>query len=471
MSTGTGHDVVLYTLSDLFDGLGLSAGVWGGGGDMSQVFGRVGAVVCAATATVATVATLVVPVRGDAVDGRYASVAAGWTVPKVLGTTPANFGYTSLVASPNGDLTVLWTKPHGMVSRTLRAGGRWTSPSPLRGSGEAQRLGSDARGNLTALFTAQDQGVVMAATKRRGGPWSAPQRISSIPRRGGCRVHPFFQSLAVSPRGSAVAAWVMISEDCVVREPVEVSYRPPGGHWRHWLVLAYGSSVEGVAFSPRGRPMVLLSGKTLRVLWRTSRGWQQAGDAVAGRVEGAGLAVGPHGHLVVVMERHVRTGGVASHQILGSRWVGGHWTVPVEIAQETTPGSGGLAVGVDAFGTATVLWTSEAVRVARWRVAHTPSSPRTLLAHDGWAPLLRVAGGGAATVLVERVTDGWKTRLVAFSRGAHGSWSQAEAVSRRRLVSTYVSEALDISYHGRAFVSWADNGDAGPTAVRLASHR
>jgi hypothetical protein len=398
-----------------------------------------------------------------------------WTVPAQIGTSSWSMGSeTSVVTDPQGDVTVLWTKARGMVSRTRQFGHRWGPVRELHGWGPAI-LGSDAAGNVTATwgkFLPGLRTVLMAATKPDSGRWGVPRRISPIPTKRGCRVGPEKTALAVSPNGAAVAAWEWTSGDCRFPDREQVSYRPPGGTWHPPVSLARDASVEDVAVTPRGFPMVLLRSHTsttsLWVMQRTSQGWRRAGGVIARQVGDADMAIGPTGRTVVVATQQVLTpAGETDYRIIGARWATGRWTAPVALSRpgdEYRP-----SVGVDARGTAAVAWSfgdNEGLRVARWTVGHPPARPRTLADRNAWDTIVQVAPSGATTVIWTRWPNRAPIRLVTSSRTAQGDWTTPRVISGQRGVAES-SAALGVMSHGRAVASWIDAGMRPNLGVRV----
>ena len=191
--------------------------------------------------------------------GREAAV--GWTPPSRV-YPPGRRAYEPrLAASPEGDVTVVWSVGDGRIlSRTKQRGEPW---GPLRqvGRGFVEDVESDASGAVTAVWTRGAGGgrnVVMAATRPDAGAWSRPRRISRIPRSVGTFTQHGPVELEVSPGGAAVAAWTLESQHGGARARPEANYRPPGGQWgRPVRIGPLDTSLYGLAMGPDGVPSAL----------------------------------------------------------------------------------------------------------------------------------------------------------------------------------------------------------------------
>lgn len=145
----------------------------------------------------------------------------------------AGFAHTfrpSLSMNPQGEAILAWSFYDGNNTSSLWTAGYapatgWSGPEQVL-LGLADLYGEpqahlDASGGATLLYS---QGGNLSALRRPAGAlWGTPERV----RGGGYAISDF--SLAVSPRGGALAAWMEFST--MHEAAVRVSLYQPGGGW------------------------------------------------------------------------------------------------------------------------------------------------------------------------------------------------------------------------------------------------
>ena len=387
----------------------------------------------------------------------------GWTPPSRVYPAGRRAYEPRLAASPEGDVTVVWSVGDGRIlSRTKQSGGPW---GPLRqvGRGFVEDVESDASGAVTAVWTRGAGGgrnVVMAATRPDAGAWSRPRRISRIPRSVGTFTQHAAVELEVSPGGAAVAAWTLDSQHGGARARPEANYRPPGGRWGRPVRIGpldtflYGLAIDRNA-SPRpwstsghGRQCTSFGGSR-------ADGAPTAVRSAARRASDYHLAIGPSGHTVLALEYSTSPrNGSDRYWVEGARLVDGRWTRPVRLSRRANAYA--ARVGVDGAGVATVTWWNGRGRAqaTRWSPGHAPGRPHTL-AKAGAGDVAPAVAPNGQTAVVWRSSGRAGNVLVASTRAPSGRWSHPGVISGRRGVGHHqLHGAVGIWPRGRAVVTW-----------------
>jgi len=133
---------------------------------------------------------------------------------------------------------VRWT-PSGAELLDATPAGLVPQASIALGAQRSCPLAAVDPGGAGVLAGASKRGVRVVA-RDPGGTWSAPASISS-------RLA-YVTSVAVSPRGDAVVAWVE-SDDDYTDVQLKVARRAPGGTFGAATHVATGSEVEGAEVS------------------------------------------------------------------------------------------------------------------------------------------------------------------------------------------------------------------------------
>jgi hypothetical protein len=377
-----------------------------------------------------------------------------------------------LAASPEGDVTVVWSVGDGRIlSRTKQSGESW---GPLRrvGRGFVEDVESDASGAVTAVWTRGAGGgrnVVMAATRPDGGAWSRPRRISGIPRSVGTFTQHGGIELEVSPGGAAVAAWTLDSQHGGDRTRPEANYRPAGGRWgRHVRIGPFDTQLRGLAISPSGVPAAMVNvrrGPAAQLVRRVGGRWHAVGRPVGRRnASEYYLAIGPAGHTVLAVGYYkLIRNGPDRNWVEGTRLVDGRWTRAVPLSRLASAYV--ARVGVDGAGVATVTWYNERGRAqaARWVPGRVPRRPHTLARRNAGDVVPVVAPGGAAAVVWTTFSRRAGSAVVASTRSPGGGWSRPRVISSGVTVGFHeLHDAVGIWPRGRAVVTWpAENETRG----------
>ena len=115
----------------------------------------------------------------------------------------------------------------------------WSAPEEVSvpgGSATWSKVGIDAAGNATAVWTRSDGLHLLAQAAERpvGGSWGPPIDLSAS--TGDAES----VTLAVDPAGDVVVAW---KERLAGSEAIEASYKPAGGNWEGRKRSRFGSAV------------------------------------------------------------------------------------------------------------------------------------------------------------------------------------------------------------------------------------
>jgi hypothetical protein len=158
----------------------------------------------------------------------------GWSAPATVVSASNSFFYPSVAVAPNGEAVAVWQQAingvGAVVESSFETGGAWSAPVELGGgffyAGPPQ-VAIDAAGEAVALWERKIENPasfdVLAASRPRGGPWSTP---TAVPRTE--KEEPYEPSLALSPGGQAVAAWVT---GTLTEHIIRTSVRPAGAPW------------------------------------------------------------------------------------------------------------------------------------------------------------------------------------------------------------------------------------------------
>jgi hypothetical protein len=191
-----------------------------------------------------------------------------WTEPVMLsGTLPLGH-VPNLVLMPDGGVVTAFARAFAgvwYVAYAVKPPGGVFGPAtdlsfPSATASGHVGLGSDAEGNVTAVWTRYtgSNNVIETSTRSYQGPWSSIETLSELGRDA---VNP---SVAVQPGGRSIAVWSRYDGS---RYVAQASVRPgPGGAWRPPKDLSgSGVSVEAtsVATSGSGRAVAVWDGSRL----------------------------------------------------------------------------------------------------------------------------------------------------------------------------------------------------------------
>ena len=255
--------------------------------------------------------------RGQAVVQAAARSAGGaWQRPVDLDDSHVKWPHArpDVAVSPDGTVVAVWTDTVNrgsgpVVSATRRAGGTWTTPTRISTGRRAldPRVAIDARGNATVVW--RKSLVVQSARRRAGGRWEPAVDVSTGRHAGAT-------DAAVDAQGNAIAIWASSEHGGEIMSAV----RPAGSRWQ-----------KPVEISDSAPPS----------------------DAA-----GADLAIGARGDVVVVWaEPDYGTDDDSPDLIVYAvvRPIGAGWTHPVKVNEpDGFPAQPRAAV--DPHGNALVVW-------------------------------------------------------------------------------------------------------------------
>jgi hypothetical protein len=306
--------------------------------------------------------------EGSAIRASIRPPGGPWGAPATV-TAPGSEAYApSATIDAAGDATVIWeAEPPGesldteVEAASLVAGGGWGAPRLIGSVGEAVEeppvLAADAAGDVTVVWGRGEGAVwtVEATTHPVGGGWSAPVPLS-VPGE-----EAYEPAVAVNAGGDAAVVW----KRGEATEIVKAAERPAGGAWSAPADVS-AAGEEGVF------PQVGLDAAgDATVVWERTNAAnfviREADRPAAGawsvprRISPGGLdafaptlAVGPGDDAVAAWALRVTPAETLAG--VASRAGAGAWGEPTTISP-----SGGHAaeeaVGIDAAGDATVVWT------------------------------------------------------------------------------------------------------------------
>jgi hypothetical protein len=316
-----------------------------------------GAAVCAALFSI-----------GVAVSAPAASASAGWQPPVDVSAVGHTTSGVQVSVDAFGDASAVWVDASGssssgiLVSDRVASRGVWQPPVALTRAGEdalSPTLAVDPRGDAVAVWSlnSKSTSAVEAAVKRAGGGWQQPVAVSPAGQSG------FQPEVGLDGRGDAIAVWV--ASTGINRSEIDVSVRP---------------AASGV--------------------------WQPAEriSDVGAEVSDAQVAVDGSGDAAVVWKRYVSgsalNGATYAVQAATRRGAAGGWQAPQELGDELdgpAPYAPGLSpephVAIDSAGDALVVWQA-------------PGSAGTTVVQSGYKSASSAA---------------WQTPQAVTPPGAHGA--------------------------------------------------
>lgn len=297
-----------------------------------------------------------------------------------LATGVALFAAPAAVAAP-------WAAPVTVDDAT---------PAALQAT--TPQLASDGAGNLTAAWIGggAPARAVYAATKSRGGKWSAPQQVSGSAPFGITDL-----TLSVNDEGAAISGWnerrsyrsaVLRSSTRTTAtaswgEPVDVQPATPAGSAVPWTDAYALDLIPGGAVAVWHRQFVEetrgdVTGEESRGGYLAFAGATPWRDEAAPTVRRPKLGVDGNGTATLV---DVAADGSVT---AATRPVGGTWSTSATIAAADGGPAGTADLAVNARGEAVVTWVRDSgdvaeVRVARRSAAGTWTAPSTLAVAAG----------------------------------------------------------------------------------------
>lgn len=137
-------------------------------------------------------------------------VAGTWQAPVRLSFADGNASDPDVGSDANGDVLAVWSTPSDAESSFRPAGGDWTRPVVVPGSGpEAQpRLAVNARGDAVAAWPDYIAGVLLGSARPAGGAWQPAAAVGPFASNG-----PLSPRVAIGGSGDGVAVWNRIGTD------------------------------------------------------------------------------------------------------------------------------------------------------------------------------------------------------------------------------------------------------------------
>jgi len=314
----------------------------------------------------------------------------------------------------------------------------WSAPEEISvpgGSASWSKVGIDAAGNATAVWTRSDGLHLLAQAAERpvGGSWGAPTDLSAAVGNAES------VTLAVDPAGDVIVAW---KQRLAGSEAIETSYKPVGGSWGAPEAVEFGSAVvetPAVAIDAAGDAVLIwrqgVGGN--HVILATSRpaggSWASplAISSSALNAEAPDVAMSPSGTAAAVWQSSSgATSVVESNELpLGGSWSGEEAisapatvTEPPHVAAD--PATGAFTAIWSRSGTGLVAEVASRPASGGWNAPESISTP-ALEAH---APVVAVDSAGDAVAAWYRF-DGSVGSVEAVTLAAGGSWTSPVRIS------------------------------------------
>jgi hypothetical protein len=314
----------------------------------------------------------------------------------------------------------------------------WSSPEEISvpgGSASWSKVGIDAAGNATAIWTRSDglHLLVQAAERPVGGSWGAPIDLS------GASGNAESPTLAVDPAGDAIVAWKL---RLAGSEAIEVSYKPAGGSWGAPEAIEFGAAVvetPAVAIDDAGDAALIwrqgVGGN--HVILASSRpaggSWQSplAISSSALNAEAPDVAMSASGTATAVWQSSSGATSVVESNVLP---LGGSWTGEEAISLPATvtepphvvvnPTTGDITAIWSRSGTGLVAEVASRPAAGGWQAPEQISTP-ALEAH---APVVAVDSAGDAVAAWYRF-DGSVGSVEGAVLAAGGAWASPVRMS------------------------------------------
>jgi hypothetical protein len=233
-------------------------------------------------------------------------------------------------------------------------GGRegWQAPAPLPAPATARATAAAGDGTVLAVWTEERRGrtAVRASQLEPGGAWSPPATIQA-PQTWQAS-HP---TLAVGPRGDAVAVWSWTARS---RSVLMASRRPAGGAWEPPQALApavHGTYSPAVAVDGDGAVAVAFGhdeGPMAATVRRPDAAWADPAALPPGAGGAPQVAIAPDGRAFVA------TAGAPDVRLVTLGPGEDRWrTVTLPETGPTGAGFAAAALAIDARGDAVLAWT------------------------------------------------------------------------------------------------------------------
>ena len=315
----------------------------------------------------------------------------------------------------------------GLAAVSAEAAPSWVPAGPVGpafANGFVGTVAVDSNGNAVALWSASDGAnlQIQASSRAAGGTWG-PAIPVSVP--GASAVFP---EIVLADDGSATAVWFRSTG--VLSFGLQSATRDANGLWSAAVDIAGGSGV----------------------------------------FDEAALGLLPDGGAIVVWPRNVAG---SWYEYAAVRSPAGVWGAPSNISAAATTDSGRPALGVDAAGNTTVLWTrydgANNIIQTRTRLPDglwTATESLSQVGQDAIYPNVAVDPAGTATAVWARFDS---TRYIAQSstRTAPGApWSSPVNLSANHL--SVINTDVATSSSGRVVATWAAAPDGFPSRVQAA---
>lgn len=357
----------------------------------------------------------------------------------------------------------------------------WLPAEPVAG-GAARPLAIDLTpaGAMTLVWGGQANGspAIIAGARPPGGPYAPPVPISTGTGQVG------EPSLAVSPSGTAVAAWAQ--RNAAGSWIVQAAVRSPTGSWAPPVPLSAAAPADQepvAAIADDGEILVAWTGPVVlidavQVVRRSPTGvWGATPADISIRrsskprlvMDGAGNAT------AVWLEQERATNNDLVNVVVGAtRAAGGTWTLaqrlsPAPAAAEDTATLPHLAVGPD--GRTSAIWY-------RWRRNRTESATRPLGGpwsgaelvgrpsfYDTDRPVVAVDAAGTTTAT-------WSNGMgvEGSRRSATGTWPANTTVLSANVFPDAYAPVAAVAPSGLTLITWYSEELVGPAHLQAAVH-
>jgi hypothetical protein len=313
----------------------------------------------------------------------------------------------------------------------------WSPPEEVSvpgGSASWSRVGIDAAGDATAVWTRSDglHLLAQAATRPVGGSWGPPVDLS------GASGNAESPAMAVDAAGNVVAAWKL---RLAGSEAIETAYRPAGGAWEAPVAVEFGAAVvetPAVAIDEAGDAVLIwrqgVGGNHVILATSMPAGglWASpvAISSSALNAEAPDVAMSPSGTAVAAWQSSSGAASVVESNILP---LGGSWggetaisllatvTEPPHVVADT---AGDFAAIWSRSGTGLVAELASMPAAGSWAAPEQISTPG-LEAH---APQLAIDSAGDAVAAWYRF-DGSVGSVEGTNRVAGGPWTSPVRLS------------------------------------------
>jgi hypothetical protein len=405
-----------------------------------------------------------------------ASAAPTWTEPVTLGPTGRESGPPQIAVTPDGEALVAWEggRPAGIQVTGRRPGQGWRRPSMLAASHESAPQIAATGGKAVVVWSdtirarGVEASVVFAATRRPGGRWSRPAKISAE-RRWRSEPEGEDPQVAITRSGEAVAMWTARDEGHSTTPFIRSASQPPLGGWTSPVGLR--GSIEGqepqVGVTPEGEAVAIW-----HAFYNEESGIEVASRPAAGKWSGVRrlanpgafpeprLAITPEGEAVAVWELEGPGGGLqVATRDPGLEWGDSRTFAPRQAETFFDP-----QIVTEPDGPAAVVWVrsrsagGEDVAVALHRRGGGWTEPASLFGEgaEGRRPVIAATANGEWIAVWSSVGPAGESIIQASSRGRGQPWGAPVTLSSSppSRLSGASEPKIAIAPNGEAFAVW-----------------